>query len=139
MSTARNVSFLVLPVNEEEEDLTADLAGTSWEDHLWVHDNLIVALTFVLEFLTSNFNCRAFGRADGSDQDLIFGRDHLVQCELNLAHKIMILPILKIVEVINVVHCHSEQLPLFEFVGDVEALDPLWIEIVHYDLSHSDH
>lgn len=61
-----------------------------------------------------------------------------MKCELKLTDQVVLGKSLKIVEVINIIHDNLEDLFFFELVSNIETLDPIRIEIIHNDLSHSD-
>lgn len=140
MSATRNIRFLMHSVDQEENDLAAHLAGAQWELHLRVQDNLLVADLLVLELFARDLdNCFFLACADLTDEDLVFGCDHLVKSELELTDKVMLRQSLEILEIIDVIHGHFENLFLLELVRDIEAFDPLWTEVVHDNLCHSNH
>ena len=126
-------------VNKEKQYLTIDFTFTQGEDQAWIHDYLIIAIALFLELFTSDFDHRIFLCAYLTSQDLVRGRDDLVEGELELSNQIVTGPSRKILEVVDVIDCNLENLFLFEFIRHIEALNPLRIEIVHYDFSHSYH
>jgi len=136
---ARTFRFLVHSVYEEEQYLAANFAITYWEDQTWIHDHLIVASILVLELLASDLNFRIFLRTDLTNQDLIRGCDDLMEGELKLSNEIVISIGCKVIEIVDVIYSDLEYLLLLEFVLDIEAFDPFGVEIVHDDLSHSEH
>jgi len=131
--------FLVHSVYEEEQHLATDFAISHWEDQTWIHDHLIVACILVLELLASDFDFRIFLHTDLTYQDLIRGRDDLMEGKLKLSNQIVTGPSCKVLEIVDVIHSHPEYLLLLEFVLDIKALHPFGAEIVHDDLRHTKH
>ena len=51
---------------------------------------------------------------------------------------IMALVIVQVIKVIDVIYVDLECFPHLKVVLHVNLRDPLWIQIIHYDFSHSD-
>ena len=90
------------------------------------------------ELLSCDFNhCLLLAFNEGSDEDLILGRDHLMQSEKIFAYETMQLEIVKLIKVVNVIHDNFELLLLLELVWHVEALYPVGVQAVHDNLRHA--
>ena len=139
MRRARSFSLLMHPVNQEEKYLSINLAIAHRILNRWIHEHLLITLQIILELLARDLNHGVLLGANLPNEYLILGRHNLVQSEFELAHQIVRAPGLQVVEVINVVHGDSKNLLLLELVGHIEALNPLWVQVVHDDLGHPKH
>ena len=71
-------------------------------------------------------------------QCLISGRHDLVQRKFEAPDKVVLREVHQRIWIVNVVHINLESLAHLKVVLHVELLDPLRIQVVHYNLSDSD-
>jgi len=137
MSTARNIGLFMHTINKEEQNLTAGLAISHRIFDLRIKNHLIIIYVLILKLFAGDLDgCVFFRSRDGPDEDLVGGGDHLVESELNIPNMIMLIKSLQVIKVVYIVNGRFENLLLLEFIGDVEALDPFWAQIVHNNLGH---
>lgn len=135
--TSRQVGFLVHSVDQEEKNLSAS-NGIHGKFQYRLHNKLLIVLFLSLLLRTRDLNNCVFLRsADWSDKDLVLCSDHFMQREFKFTNEVMQFKLGYLVEVVDVVNLNLEDLFLFEFVRHIEVLDPLRVQIVHDDLSHS--
>lgn len=121
------------PVHDEEQSSSGDCAVGEFE--VRIHEELVVALVLVVLLNSGYLDCSVFlGLRDGPGQDLISCSDYLVQREVDASYEVVVRKHVWIVKVVDVIDTDTEHLLLFELVGYLEVLDPLWIQVVFHDL-----
>lgn len=137
VATSWHVFWYVHSINNEEKHLAS--VCSIYKGKFW-SNNCLFLITSSLDLLTENLYCSIFlCSANWFNEHLFLSGNNLMEGELQLANKIMFVPSFKILEIINIIHDYFEELLLLKFVWYVEGFNPFWVEVVHNDLSHSNH
>jgi hypothetical protein len=127
----------VLAVNQEKEHLSSLLVVVECQPR---HENHLVIVLNPLDLFSGDLDsCVSLCLRDWFNQYLIFGCHYLMQRKNKFSDLIVSVPIVKILEVVDVVNDDLELLLLLELVGHVKAFHPFGVEVVHYDLCLADH
>ena len=121
----------------DQEEIHASIAG-EFSAHL--HDDLLLAASLALlprdldDTTLSSGTCLVFERAR---QCLVPARDDLVDGELDGAGEVVAGQVADVFLVIDVVDLDLKVLALLEVILHIEALYPLWAQVIHNDLGHA--
>ena len=121
----------------DQEEIHASAAG---EASAHLHDDLLLAASLALltrdldSAALSSGACLVFERAR---KCLIPARDDLVDGELDRASEVVAGQVVDVFLVVDVVDLDFEVLALLEMILHIEALHPLWAQVIHNDFGHS--